>query len=143
MSHSNYNSNCVISFFKGYSRFDVYQIRFSPWFDNDFFPDDPEVLIRNAPIKPTITGFTETEMIVYSECLSQNFTLKYLAKIVHQSFSSDWNPSQPSFSDLLKKAAAQNRVLIFKKRNAFCRLYFNKRFTSLSGAKHHIYISKF
>ena len=58
---------------KGYTRPDVYSIRFNPRFDGDFIVDDPAKLLKSAPKKPTLTGITEVEMMVYGKQTGLNF----------------------------------------------------------------------
>jgi hypothetical protein len=43
-------------------------IKFGPRVDGDFFPSDLSQLLREAPRKPTIIGFADTEAGFFSEC---------------------------------------------------------------------------
>lgn len=64
-------------FFTGYYRNDMYALRLTPRADGDFFEEDPLEMIKTAPIKPTMVGINEVEMLVYvmtdyQEILFQN-----------------------------------------------------------------------
>lgn len=60
---------------QGYTRNDVYALRFAPRVDGDFFDEDPLEMLKTAPIKPTMIGINEVEMLVYGEEFSENFCL--------------------------------------------------------------------
>ena len=43
----------------------MYALRLTPRADGDFFEEDPLEMIKTAPIKPTMVGINEVEMLVY------------------------------------------------------------------------------
>ena len=49
----------------------MYDLRFTPRVDCDFFEDDPLELLKTAPIKSTMIGINEVEMLVYGDNFSQ------------------------------------------------------------------------
>ena len=48
----------------------MYALRLTPRADGDFFEEDPLEMIKTAPIKPTMVGINEVEMLVYGEPFS-------------------------------------------------------------------------
>jgi hypothetical protein len=42
-------------------------LKFQPHFDGDFFTEDPAQLLKTAPPKPSLIGFTEAETGIYGE----------------------------------------------------------------------------
>ena len=67
---------------QGYSRDDVYALRFVPRFDGDFFDEDPLEMLKTAPIKPTMIGINEVKMLVYGEQFSTYFRLLINGRLI-------------------------------------------------------------
>ena len=60
----------------------MYALRFTPRFDGDFFDEDPLEMLKTAPIKPTMIGINEVEMLVYGEQFSTYFRLSINGRLI-------------------------------------------------------------